>query len=187
MKWFSVLFLLFLGFENSSYARPERNEYFELSGTFSYSQSNFGGTNFEWTRRYMVSFGYYFLAMSEIEFSVQDNFDRTKIDGVADTAFHDQIYSLDWVQSLLPRHAAIQPYVKLGIGELNRTASGTYASGDAPPSEYDALTIVMGIGMRIFAANTFAIKGEATTYLLGGQMSSWQNNLAFNVGISFYF
>jgi hypothetical protein len=159
----------------------------ELSGSFSFSQSTYGSGNFQWTRRWGASLGYYFFSVSELEFAVQDVLYRTKIDGVEDTTFHDQIYSVDWVQSLASKNAWFQPFFKFGIGQLNRQASGTYFGGAAPPAIYDSLTAVLGAGLRIFVFKIFAIRVDGTTYLTGGLLSSWRDNFAINAGASIYF
>ena len=156
----------------------------ELSGNFSYSQSNFGNGGFSWSRRYGASIGYYFLALSEIEFSVQDIVYKTGFNDSEFTNFHDQIYSVDWVQSLSPKSSGFQPYFKLGIGQLNRESS---SSGSTSSVIYDSLTGVAGAGLRIFILNFLSIKGECTSYLVGGAISTAKDNLAFNAGISFYF
>ena len=160
---------------------------FELSGTFSFTQSSFGGGSYQWTRRLGTSLGYYFFSFSEIEVSVQDVLYRTNIAGVQDTTFHDMIYSLDWVQYFFRRNAAIQPYVKVGAGQLNRESTGTFADGARPPTIYDSLTIVLGFGMRISVFRAFGLRIEGVSYLTGGVLSSWRDNFAIQGGASIYF
>jgi hypothetical protein len=160
---------------------------FELSGSFSYSQSNYGSSNFAWTRRWGVSFGYYFLSLSEIEFSVQDILYRTKMGNLEDTTFHDQIYSVDWVQSLTSKKSDFQPYFKLGVGRLNRKASGGTDETVAPSVIYNSLTVLAGAGIRVFLLQSFSLKLEGTTYLIGGSLPTARENFAFNGGVSFYF
>lgn len=159
----------------------------ELSGTFSYSHSDYGNSNYAWSRRWGFSFGYYFLSLSELEFSVQDILYRTNISDVQDTTFHDQIYSVDWVQSLLPKKSDFQPYLKVGIGELRRKASGTQDGEPTPELEYNRLTMVSGVGLKVFFFDSLSLKMEATTYLVDGSISSSKNNFSINGGISVYF
>lgn len=183
-KWMLVFLL------SSLVAVQHRNSeagVFEISGSFSYYRSNFSPIDYTWKRRLGFSFGYYFTETSEVQVSLQDVFDKTFVTGAQDTEFHDQIYSLDWVQSFVGRDAVVQPYVKLGFGQLNRTATGTYANGGQPPAIYDALTIVMGAGIKLYVTKSFGIKGEATTYLSGGNIRTWQDNLSFSIGTSVYF
>jgi hypothetical protein len=159
----------------------------EVSGTFSYSQSRLGSSNYSWTRRWGVSVGYYFLALTEIEFSVQDILYRTKVSDTEDTTFHDQVYSVDWVQSFTSKNSGFQPYIKFGIGQLNRQISGSIAEENAGPILYDSITGLAGVGLRIFILKSFAIKAEGTTYLLGGRLSTAQENFSVNGGVSLYF
>jgi hypothetical protein len=160
---------------------------FEVSAGFSYSRSNYSDRNFSWSRRYGLSLGYHLSDISQIEFSFQDVMDRTKIDGFEDTTFNDKIYSLNWVQSLVPRGSPIVPYVKAGIGQLNREATGTYSFGIAPPAILDSLTGILGVGIKVNLTKGFGLRVEATTYLTGGRLSTWSDNFAINSGFSFYF
>ncbi len=160
---------------------------FELSLGGSFSQSNYGGGNYSWERRWGGSVGYYFLALSQVELSFQDVTDRTNLSGYQDTTFHDQILSLNWVQSLTGKSFPIQPYLKAGIGQLNREATGTYAGGASPPRVVAQLTGIVGAGLRIYITRAFAIRTEATSYLVGGNISTWQDNFSLNVGLSFSF
>src|SRR5262245_33395655 len=108
---------------------------FEISGGMSFSNSNYGDTDYSWTRRWNGSFGYHFSDRSEIEVSFQDVVNRNHIAGYEDTTFHDQIYSLNWIQSLLGREYIIDPFFKIGVGQLNRHASGSYDyMGGVPPT-----------------------------------------------------
>lgn len=159
----------------------------ELSGNFSFSSNSYGDGNIQWTRRWSASLGYHFWALSEIEVSFQDVLYRTKIGDVEDTTFHDQIYSVNWVQSLAPKGSLFQPYFKVGAGQLNREATGSYAGGITPPAIYDSWTAIAGLGLRIFIFNTFALRAEGTSYLTAGDVSTWKNNFSINGGFSLYF
>jgi hypothetical protein len=158
----------------------------ELSGAFSFSQSSLGKTGTQWTRRWLGSVGYYFFGLSEIEFAVQDVMYRTKIDNVEDTSFHDRIYSVNWVQSLAPRSSFLQPYFKVGVGQLNRNATGSYWTGDAPDPVFDSLTAVLGAGLKIQIFRALNLKAETTTYLTNGAISTWKDNVYVNFGVSLY-
>jgi len=175
-------FLLFFG--NSL---PADAGLLELSGNYYYSQSDLGSSGNSWTRRYGVSVGYYFWELSEIEFSVQDILYRTVITSVEDTTFHDQIYGVEWVQSFTTRKSVIQPFVKAGVGYLAREASGTYAGGDAPSASYNAFSVLLGAGFKIFILDFLALRAEGTTYLLQGALSTWNSNFSFHGGVSLYF
>ncbi len=160
---------------------------FELSSGFSFSRSNYTESNFNWSRRWGFGFGYYFSEHSELEFAFQDAVERTKILGYEDTTFHDQIYSLNWVQGLLGKNFPIQPYIKIGIGQLNRDGNGTYLGGITPPLKVDSLTGVLGAGLRLYLTKTFGIRFEGTSYLAGGSIKNWEDNIALSSGISYYF
>jgi hypothetical protein len=124
--------------------------------------------------------------MSELEFAFQDVVNVTNIQNFEDTTFHDQIYSVDWVQSFTPKTFPIQPFVKLGVGQLDRSASGTYSNGTSPPLVYDSVTVVVGAGLRLYLYKNFALRSEVTTYLTGGQIATFKDNVAATVGISLF-
>lgn len=159
----------------------------ELSVGFSFNQSNYSGESFYWTRRWGASVAYHFSERSGLEFGFQDITDRTFIQGFQDTTFHDQIYSVSWIQSLLPKDYRLQPYFKIGLGQLNRDASGSYADGAVPPPRVDSVTGVIAAGFKLFILKQFAIRSEVTTYLSGGSIRTWKDNIAFSVGLSFFF
>jgi hypothetical protein len=160
---------------------------FELSGMFSFTKNNYGDGDYEWTRRWNGSFGYHFTEYSEIELSFQDVLERTTIAGFEDTTFHDRIYGLDWVQGFTGKDIPFQPYGKLGIGQLNRDATGSYAGGASPPLELDQFTVLVGAGLRVFLNHAFSLRAEVNTYLTGGSISSYDQNLSANFGLSLYF
>ena len=159
----------------------------EISLGFSYSHSNYSDDNYSWSRRWGASVGYHITELTEIEAAFQDIWERTKITNYEDTTFHDQIYSANIVQALLGKEYAVQPYFKAGVGQLNREATGTYAGGASPPAILDSVTVILGLGLRVFLTRTIAIRTELTSYLTGGKISSYQDNLNFTVGASFFF
>jgi hypothetical protein len=159
----------------------------ETSTGFSFSRSNYGNGNYQWVRRWGASLGYHFTETSEIELSMQDVVTRTRLAGYEDTNFHDQIYAINWVQGFFGRDYLLDPYVKVGIGQLNRDAAGSYGSGGSPTSRVDSVTGIMGAGLRINFSRRAGIRCEANTYLTGGSISTWRDNVALNIGFSLYF
>ena len=160
---------------------------FEVSLGFNFNQTTYEPGSYSWTRRWGASIGYEFLDRSQLEFSFQDIMDRTKIVSYEDTTFHDRVYSFNWVQSLAPRTFPIQPYVKAGIGQHNRDAQGTYASGAATAKTVDAVTAIVGAGLRVYITRAFALRAEATSYLEGGNVRTWKDNISAQFGVSVYF
>ena len=183
MKFGSAIPLIFsLWFSATSYAGVT-----EISAGFFYNRTNYSPTDYNWTKRLGFSIGYYFTESSQIEFAYQDMIERMLVTGYQDTTFHDRVYSFNWVQSILGKKHRFQPYVKAGIGQLNRDGSGTYAGGGAPPARYDAVTGVLGAGFKLYLTQTFAIRTEATSYLAKGSISSWKDNIAASIGVSLLF
>lgn len=160
---------------------------FETSAGFSFNKTSYGDNSYSWSRRYSASIAYYFTEISSIELAYQDAYSRNKILGLEDTSFHDKIYSANWVQHFTGRDFPIQPYIKLGIGQLNRDAAGTYATGGNPPQQEDSVTGILGAGLKIYITKGFGLRGEATSYLTGGKLGSWKDNISATAGISVYF
>ena len=90
---------------------------------------------------------------------------------------------LNWIQNLFTL-AAIQPYFKVGAGQLNRLATGTYANGASPNPQTDSLTAVLGLGTRIYVTRSFAIRAELTSYLTGGSIRTYKDNVGMTLGAS---
>ena len=185
----AVFWMVLVSLLGLAHAENARAGAFEVSLGFSFSRSNYGSEfNYSWTRRWGASFGYEFNEKSQIEFAYQDLTDRTFIDGYQDTVFWDRVYSVNWVQSLLGKAYAFQPYLKAGLGQLNRDASGTYGGGaSAPVAQVDSVTGVLGTGFRLYFTRTIAFRAEATSYLTGGSISTWQDNWSTSLGLSLVF
>ncbi len=159
----------------------------EIAVTGGFNRSNYTKNNYSWTRRYGVSLGYYFTETSQIELAFQDVLTRTFIESYEDTTFHDNIYSASWVQSLMPKDYAIQPFIKAGAGQVYRTITGTYGSQTIPRTEVSSLTGILGFGLKVPIGQRLGIKGEATSYLVGGSLGTWKDNYALSAGVSLYF
>jgi len=161
---------------------------FEISAGASFSRSVFGdANNYSWTFRWGGSVGYELNEKSQIELAFQETTDRNFIADYEDTSFVDRVYSVNWVQSILGRNAVFQPYLKAGLGQLNRDATGTYGGGSVPITRVDAVTGVLGAGFRLYFTRTIALRGEATSYLTGGVLSTWQDNWGSSLGLSLMF
>jgi hypothetical protein len=181
---FSRLLLLGVSFY-SGMAHAENS--IEVSVGFSYTRSTYSEGNFNSNRRLGGSIGYNFFSNSSIELAFQDVVDRTFIAGYEDTRFHDRVYSANWVQGLVSRDFPVQPYVKGGVGQLNREADGKYSNGSSPPAKVDSLSAVMGAGLRIYFTRQFAIRSEVTSYLTGAKIATWRDNIGYTVGLSLMF
>ena len=180
MVAFCALALAFSGVANAGY--------FEVSSGFSFNRTDYGSGNYNWTRHWGANLGYHFWDTSEIELSFADSFDRTMIANYEDTSFHDRTYSVNWVQAFAGRESILQPFVKAGIGQLNRDASGMYyAVGMQPPASLDSVTVIAGAGIKVRLNHSFSLRGDATTYLTGGAISTWRDNVSVTAGVSFYF
>jgi len=187
-SYFKKIFLLSLGLGLFSVRVAQAAAgNFEISGGLAFNSTDYGNGDYSWSRRWGASVGFFFTDLTEVEYAFQDVTERTKLSGYEDTSFHDQINSINLIQSLVGKGAPIQPYFKVGIGQLNRTASGSYYGFIAPPNELDSLTVIAGACLKLYLTRNFAIRGEGTTYLTGGSIRTWQDNFAITVGFSWIF
>jgi hypothetical protein len=182
-RWISWVLLLGL----TSSVNPAEAGYFELSAGFSFGRRGYSDEAYNWTRRWGLSVGYYFNETAEVEVSFQDVFDRSFIPGYEDTHFHDQVYSLNWVQGFLPRTFPIQPYTRVGFGQLNRVATGTYANGAVPTQEVASLTAVVGLGLKIQIMRGISLKLEGISYIPTSNIDRWKDNYHVDTGIAIFY
>lgn len=160
---------------------------FEVGSGFSYSRSAYNAGSTSSTRSWNASFGYYFTQDSQVMFSYQDTTTHDIVPNVQDIQYRDRVYSVNLVYHLLGEGSLVRPYVRGGVGQLNRDATGTYQGGFSPPGRLDQVTVIGGLGLRVRVTQRVALKAEATSYLTGGSVSTWQDNFVVNVGGSFYF
>ena len=163
---------------------------FDVGGTLSYSKSTYNGGSYTWTRGWTGTFGYFFTQESELEVMYLDSVTKDYLAGSQDITYHDRTYSINMLYHLFTEADPVRPYFKVGIGQLNRNATGTYAANGAvfaPPSELDQITVILGAGVKVKLASQFSLKGEATSYLSGGNIGSWKDNISVNIGGSYYF
>jgi hypothetical protein len=160
---------------------------FETGTGYSYRQSSYNGGAYTRTQAWNASFGYFFTQDSEVEFVYQDSTTHEFVPNVQDIQYRDRVYSLNLVYHFLSESDPVRPFVRTGVGQLNRDATGTYTGGFSPAGRLDQVTVIGGIGMKAKIAGQFSIRAEATSYLTGGSISTWRDNIALMVGGSFYF
>ena len=160
---------------------------FELGGGFSLTRSNYNAGSFNRSQSYSASLGYYFSADSEIEFMYQDSTTQNFVEGVQDITYRDRVYSMNLLYYLFDEKAQLKPFFRIGLGQLNRDATGTYSGGYSPPGRLDQVSVIGGLGIKARVSTRVGFKAEATTYLSGGNISTWQDNVTLNVGGSFFF
>lgn len=176
-----VFFILLSLFQNAQAG------VFELGGAFAYTHNSYNGGSYTWTKSISGSFGYYFTQESEIEFSYQDTTNKEVVPGVQDLLYEDRVYSVNFLYHLFEDEARFKPYFRAGVGQLNRDATGTLSGGYSPPGRLDQVTVIGGLGIKAKISKQLGLKTEFTTYLSGGSVSTWKDNVTFNFGGSFYF
>jgi hypothetical protein len=162
-------------------------DYWEFSSGASYTRSKYPGGSYSWSRKFGGSIGYNFTDSSTVEFGYQKSRERNHYEGFEDSFYDDQVYSVNWVQNLLSKQAVIQPYFKLGVGQLIRKASIYDNLGRSQIQSLSQITGVAGGGFRIYLTKTFAIRLEGTSYLAKGKLNTWKDNFGMTFGASIYF
>ncbi len=181
-KWFffSAVFLSFLDLES-------RAGVFETGAGYSYRQSSYNGGAYTRMKSWNATFGYFFTQDSEVEFVYSDSTTNEFVPNVQDIQYRDRVYSLNLVYHFFSESDPVRPYVRCGVGQLNRDATGTYTGGFSPAGRLDQVTVIGGLGVKAKIAGQFSIRAEATSFLTGGSISTWQDNFALSVGGTFYF
>lgn len=182
IAFLSFLVILIAAIPSSAFAG-----FWETSVGFNYSRSEYSGGSFAWTRRTGVSLGYNFNDSSTMEVAYQKSFERNHYEGFEDSFYDDKVYSVNWVQNILGKQSFIQPYFKLGVGQLIRNASIYDGVGRSQITKLKQVTGVIGAGMRLYLTKEFAIRIEGTSYLPKGHLEEWRDNFAFSFGVSLYF
>lgn len=161
---------------------------FELGGGISLSRSNYNAGSYNKTNSYTASLGYFFSQDSEIEFSYQDSTTRAFVENVQDITYRDRVYSLNLLYHFFEEKAQVKPFVRIGLGQLNRDATGSYEGGAfTAPGRLDQISVIGGFGIRARITERVGFRADATTFLSGGNLSTWQDNFTINFGGSFFF
>ena len=161
---------------------------FEVGSSFSWSRSNYNAGSYTWKREWGLSLGYYLTQDSEIQFSYGDETSKTFVPNVQDTTYRERVYSLNMLYHFFEQASDFRPFVRLGIAQINRDATGVYsAAGYYASGRFDTISIVGGLGFKLKIIEKIALKTEATSYLTGGAIGSWSDNLTFNIGGAYYF
>lgn len=187
-KKFWIILFAFGIFSSVFHVSPASAGYWEISTGLNYNRSTYAGGSYSWTRRLGGSVGYNFSDSSTIELAYQKSRDRTHYEGFEDSTYDDAVLSVNMVWNILGKQAMFQPYVKGGIGQLNRRAT-IYIAPDnkSQITSLDQLTGVIGGGVRFYLTKQFAIRLEATSYLSGAKLKTWKDNFGSTLGGSFYF
>ncbi len=160
---------------------------FDLGGSFAYQRNTYNGGSYSWTKTFSGSLGYFFTEDSEVEFMYQDSTNEEFVPNVQNITYRDRVYSMNFLYHFLDSKATVKPYVRAGVGQLNRDATGTYEGGYSPPGRLDQVTVIGGVGFKAKLTASFGLKAEAVTYLSGGNIATWKNNINISFGGSFYF
>ena len=159
----------------------------DLSFSGSYSRQDYGlNQGFSFYRRWSAGISYQINEVNSIELYYAQNYSESHLTGYQDTSIQDQVYSIDWVQSLWNSEDRVVPYVKIGVGNLQRRAVTIDAETNttAGDIQYNTLSGILGIGLLIRAHERLSLRAEATTYLPGARISQWKDNYSLNVGVT---
>jgi opacity protein-like surface antigen len=182
---------LFLG------ASPVRAAVVEVSAMYAYSKSEFEDYKGV-QRRYTGSVEFKFTQVSSIqlEYTNSSSEYRTQTDIGTNmvyltplvTTYNDKIYSVNWVQNLVPAKWIVQPYLVLGGGKVARKVTQTRPElGKSQTDTQNSTTGTAGAGLRIFLLQNMALKTEFKSYVPDFRFSRWKENQMLSVGLSWLF
>lgn len=160
---------------------------YEFSLGASYHKSTYSGGSFSSVRTLGGNVGYYFFNQSSLELSYQEMTNRDEFVGVQSSSYYDRILSLNWVQNFASRQSMFQPYLKGGVGQLNRDAKIVDALNRTQRAETNTVTAVGGAGFRLYLTKDFAIRCEINSYLSGARIKTWNQNYAWTIGVSYLY
>lgn len=159
----------------------------DLTAGFNYNRSEYEGGSFSSNRRLGGSIGYNFTDASTIELAYQRSFERNHYAGFEDSETTDQVFSLNMVWNLLSRESVLQPYLKVGVGQLIRKTDITLSTGQKRNPRLSEITGVFGAGFKIRLSQRFGLRVEGTSYLVKGKFDTWNKNFGATFGASLYF
>lgn len=166
-----------------------RRPWLELSATGSISRSQYGGGSYSKSHRYTGAAALYVTGTTEVEVAYTESRSlyNSEPSPKTITKTRERMLSLSLVQSLTPRSWFLQPYVKAGAAQLNRTQNITYNGQELPETTLKQPSGVLGAGIRLNLLSFFAIKLEYTGYLPNFQIRGAKENYEWDAGISFTF
>lgn len=184
-KW-TFLFVAAFACAVDSFAAPQSGGV-DLSGSVSYYRQNYGaGEGFAFNRRWSTGLSYRINDMSSIELYYAQSHSESHLTGIRDTIIEDQVYSLNWVQSLLGSDYRIVPYFKVGVGNLEREAQQYEDGVLTGEANFKSLSAVLGFGLLIRVVERISLRAEATSYIPEARIAEWQNNYSFNIGLTLH-
>lgn len=168
----------------------------ETSVMGSYARSRLSDGYNSVQRRYAGSMDFKFTQISAIQLEYSHTTTKisykTTLNGILSyytnyaVTYDDVVYSVNWIQNLVPAKYLIQPYFKVGVGRMNRTQKEEYL-GITDSVGQKVITGVGGLGLRVFLTRSMALKGEFVSYMPDARISTWKENQMFSGGLSWVF
>lgn len=157
--------------------------WFEYNFGFSYSRRNYQDAGYGMSRIFSTGLSYNFLEVSGVEIGYQDILERTKVEG-QNIQTRDQIYSINWIQHILPRRFPVLPYVKLGFGQINKVITDMDTKDRLL---IDWITVLLAAGVKVKILQRIAINVSVASYLEEAKIETYKDNIFFQAGFSIYF
>lgn len=172
---------------SAAFAAPGEGGGIDLNVGAYYSRQNYGeNEGYAYNRRWSLSVQYRISDMSSIEAYYSQSYSASHLTGLRDTTIEDQVYSLNWVQSIVSSVNRFVPYFKAGIGNLERVATQSDQIFGTSATSFKSLSAVLGLGLMIRVVERLSVRGEATTYLPDARLSEWKNNYSLNFGVTIH-
>lgn len=170
----------------------------ETSFMANFDRAKFAGNYNTSQRRLTADLDFKFTAVSSIQIEYVDSVSKASYPTNVGTllphytadnvTYQDRVYSVNWVQNLVPSKWVIQPYFKVGGGRMVRKYREELPEFNyVTTASENIVTGVGGLGLRIFLTKNMAIKGEFSTYVPKFHYKSWKDNEQVSYGISWTF
>jgi hypothetical protein len=171
----------------------------ELSAMISYTKEDLPNGYKSTQHRYTGTVDFKFTQVSAIEFEYTDS--RTNVAypttvgtflpiATTETVLqHDRVYSINWVQNLVPSKWILQPYFVIGGGRMVQKYADTIPTYGITVQEFaqDVTVGTGGLGCRLFFTHNMALKAEAKTYVPKFHFRDWKQDEQLSIGLSWSF
>lgn len=179
-------------------ASPARASVIEISGSAAYGKSDLGDGYKTVQRRYSGSVELKLTQVSGVQFEYSNSWSKytsrivvgNLLPYITDqnTFYIDQVYSLNWVQNLVPSNWIMQPYFSVGAGKVDRKIRQEVPdTGSVNEVVQKTKTGTAAVGLRLFFLKNLALKLEMKTYMPDFQVKTWKDNQMTSAGLSWVF
>lgn len=159
----------------------------EIAFSLSSSRQKLANDSYAESFQYKVEIRMALFPVTWVELAYKNIHQKTQLAQIKSLITDSQLFSLEISQILVPPTWRAQPYVSMGLGQLNRNMVVTFLDDSQASESLDSLSVVAGVGLRIFVSQATSLNIAAETFLDDFDFSTYQDNAALTVGINIGF